>query len=73
MVRTIFSEAPSANVINGLRNWGAAFAIIASWALPASAPAAADDKPSGCKPMPENVTVDATLPINIGVLANALF
>jgi hypothetical protein len=41
--------------------------------LPASAPAAADDKPSGCKPMPENITVDATAPINIGVLANALF
>ena len=30
-------------------------------------------KPSGCKPMPENITVDATSPINIGVLANALF
>jgi len=73
VVRTIFSGAPSANVINGLRNWGAALAIIASWALPASAPAAADDKPSGCKPMPENITVDATSPINIGVLANALF
>jgi class 3 adenylate cyclase len=30
-------------------------------------------KPSGCKPMPENVAVDTTSPINIGVLANALF
>jgi hypothetical protein len=56
-----------------LRNWGAALAIIASSALPASAPAAADDKPSGCRPMPENVAVDTTPPINIGVLANALF
>jgi hypothetical protein len=73
VVQTIFSGAQSANVINGLRNWGAALAIIASWALPASAPAAADDKPSGCKPMPENVAVDTTLAINIGVLANALF
>ena len=73
MVQIIFSGAPSANVINGLRNCGAALAIIASWALPANAPAAADEKPSGCRPMPENVAVDTTPPINIGVLANALF
>jgi hypothetical protein len=73
VVQIIFSGAPSANVINGLRNCGAALAIIASWALPASAPAAADDKPSGCRPMPEYVAVDTTPPINIGVLANALF
>lgn len=73
VVQIIFSGAPSANVINGLRNCGAALAIIASWALPANAPAAADDKPSGCRPMPENVAVDTTPPINIGVLANALF
>jgi hypothetical protein len=45
-----------------LRNWGAVLAIIASSALPASAPAAADV-----------VAVDTTPPINIGVLANALF
>jgi len=31
--------------------------------LPANAPAAADDKPSGCKPVPENVAVDTTPPI----------
>ena len=41
-------------------------------ALPANAPAFADDKPSGCKPTPEKVEVDTTSPINIGVLASAL-
>ena len=35
-------------------------------------PAAAEDKPAGCTPPPEEVTVDPTPPINIGILANAL-
>jgi hypothetical protein len=70
--QTIFSRAPSANVINESRKWATALAIVASMALPANAPAFADDKPSGCKPTPEKVEVDTTSPINIGVLASAL-
>ncbi|MGA8651110.1 MAG: HAD family acid phosphatase [Xanthobacteraceae bacterium] len=38
----------------------------------AAGPAAADDKPAGCKITPEKVAVDTTPPINIGILANAL-
>ena len=72
MFQTIFSGAPSANVINESRKWATALAIVASMALPANAPAFADDKPSGCKPTPEKVEVDTTSPINIGVLASAL-
>lgn len=71
MVRTVSSGAPSVN-FNALRRWGSTLAIVALLALPASAPAAADDQPSGCKPAPENVTLDTSSPINIGVLANAL-
>jgi hypothetical protein len=59
-------------VINESRKWATALAIVASMALPANAPAFADDKPSGCKPTPEKVEVDTTSPINIGVLASAL-
>jgi hypothetical protein len=70
VVQTILSEGPSVNVIDALRKWGTALAIVAS--LLASAPAVADDKSSGCKPMPENVVVDTTSPINIGLLAGAL-
>lgn len=51
--------------------------MLAAAALLASAPAAADDKPSGCNLMPDNpmpgkVAVDAASQINIGLLANAL-
>ena len=72
-----FSEASTRNGFDALRKWAAALAIVTLWGLLASAPAFADDQPSGCKPMPDNpmpgkVAVDAAPQINIGVLANAL-
>jgi predicted secreted acid phosphatase len=50
----------------------AAAIIAACWVLLHVAPAAAEDRPAGCTPPPDAVTVDPTPPINIGILANAL-
>jgi HAD superfamily, subfamily IIIB (Acid phosphatase) len=77
VIQTMFPERASTDVT--LRRWVAALAIIASCTLPAGAPAAAQDKPTGCNPMPEKpldatapINMDAKAPINIGVLADAL-
>jgi predicted secreted acid phosphatase len=78
VIQTTFPETASADVT--LRRWVAVLAIIASCTMPAGAPAAAQDKPTGCDPTPEKVPLDATAPINmdakapinIGVLVDAL-
>jgi len=78
VIQTMFAKRTSADVT--LRRWVAALAIIASCTLPVGAPAAAQDKPTGCNPMPEKVPLDVTAPINmdakapinVGVLADAL-
>jgi HAD superfamily, subfamily IIIB (Acid phosphatase) len=78
VIQTMFPERASADVT--LRRSVAVLAIIASFTLPAGAPAAAQDKPTGCDPMPGKVSLDATAPINmdpkapinIGLLGDAL-
>ena len=65
-------ESEGAIVINRPQTWRSAAAIVAFCASLAAGPAAADDKPAGCKITPEKVAVDTTPPINIGILANAL-